>query len=137
MNKISGPLLDRIDIHIEVPSVGFEDLTTLERGESSAAIRSRVERARRLQQERFREVPGVHCNAEMGTKELNRYCVLTNDALNMLRVAMEDLNLSARAYDRILKVARTLADLSESENIGVEHLAEAINYRSLDRQKWL
>lgn len=137
MNKISGPLLDRIDIHIEVPSVGFDDLTTLERGESSAEIRSRVERARGIQQERFREVPGVHCNAEMGTKELNRYCVLTNDALNLLRVAMEDLNLSARAYDRILKVARTLADLDDRDNIEVHHLAEAINYRSLDRQKWL
>ncbi|MDF3130874.1 YifB family Mg chelatase-like AAA ATPase [Kiritimatiellaeota bacterium B1221] len=135
-NRVSGPLLDRIDIQIDVPAVRYEDLTSLEKGETSAEIRERVIRARKIQEERFADNPRIHCNANMGTKELNEVCRLDEQGHQMLRMAMDELHLSARAYDRILKVSRTLADLEESEDIQPNHLAEAIQYRSLDRQGW-
>lgn len=136
MNRVSGPLLDRIDIQIEVVPVPFRDLSTLQPGESSAAIRKRVMAARQIQAERFRDVPGVHCNAQMNSKQLRQYCVLDDACQNMMKGAMETLGLSARAYDRVLKVSRTIADLSNSTNIQSEHLAEALTYRSLDRDTW-
>lgn len=132
--RVSGPLLDRIDIQIDVPAVRYEELTSLQPGESSDAIRSRVLAAREIQQKRFADNPRVHCNAGMGTRELNRYCRLDADCHQMMRMAMDEMNLSARAYDRILKVSRTLADLEGVESIQANHLAEAIQYRSLDRQ---
>jgi magnesium chelatase family protein len=135
-NRVSGPLLDRIDIQIDVPSVRYEDLTSLQPGEPSNAIRARVVRARELQQKRFAETPRVHCNAGMGTRELTKHCRLDAEGHQMLRIAMDSLNLSARAYDRILKVARTIADLAGEETIQSNHLAEAIQYRSLDRGGW-
>ena len=135
-NKVSGPLLDRIDIHIDVPAVHYDELTSLEKGESSSTIRERVLRARQVQELRFRDNPRIHCNADMGTRELNEVCRLDEQGHTMLRMAMDELALSARAYDRILKVARTLADLEGAQDIAVPHLAEAIQYRSLDRQGW-
>ena len=137
LNRISGPLLDRIDIHIDVPSVPFEQLTELETGEDSKTMRARVMAARKVQQDRFAEFPGVHCNANMGTKEQRCFCRLNDEASLMLKSAMSDLNLSARAYDRILKVARTIADLDHSEDIQANHIGEAIQYRRLDREKWV
>lgn len=135
-NRVSGPLLDRIDIQIDVPAVRYDDLTSLEKGESSESIRERVIRARKVQEKRFADNPRIYCNANMGTKELNEVCRLDEQGHQMLRMAMDELNLSARAYDRILKVSRTLADLEGSEDIQPNHLAEAIQYRSLDRQGW-
>lgn len=136
LNRISGPLLDRIDIHVEVPQVKFQEMTSGKPGESSAAIRERVVTARQVQQKRFADKPRLTCNARMGSKELKAYCVLDDTARDMLQLAMSDMNLSARAYDRILKVARTIADLAGSENIQRDHLGEAIQFRSLDRQLW-
>lgn len=135
-NRVSGPLLDRIDIQIDVPAVRYDDLTSLEKGEPSAAIRARVIRARKIQEARFADNERIHCNANMGTRELNEVCRLDEQGHQMLRMAMDELSLSARAYDRILKVSRTLADLEEEETIQPHHLAEAIQYRSLDRQGW-
>ena len=136
-NKISGPLLDRIDIHVEVPTIGFEELSSLEPGEPSSAIRERVVAARTLQQHRFADHPKVHCNADMGSKDLQNYCRLQPEAQDLLKMAITELNFSARAYDRILKVSRTIADLSESSDITTEHVSEAIQYRTLDRQLWI
>ena len=136
-SKISGPLLDRIDIHVEVPAIAYEQLTQLEKGEPSSDIRERVVRARRIQQERYRKQPGTHCNANMRSKTLHQVCRLEPDAAQILRTSMSDLNFSARAYDRILKVARTIADLAGSETILARHVAEAIQYRTLDRQLWV
>jgi magnesium chelatase family protein len=136
LGRISGPLLDRIDLHIEVPQVKFREISDTKNGESSSAIRERVLAARRKQQARFRDKPKITCNARMGTRELKQFCDLTEQTKELLKFAMADLNLSARAYDRILKVARTIADLSDSENIASEHVSEAIQYRSLDRQLW-
>ncbi|MBR1793153.1 MAG: YifB family Mg chelatase-like AAA ATPase [Bacteroidales bacterium] len=136
MNKVSGPLLDRIDIHIEVTPVPFKHLATLKSGESSEVIRERVIAARRIQEERFRGFPGIHCNAQMTSKLFHEYCVLNAECQERMKLAMEKLGLSARAYDRILKVSRTIADLAGSSNITVEHLGEAITYRSLDRDTW-
>lgn len=136
MNKVSGPLLDRIDIQIEVIPVPFRDLATMKPGESSATIRERVIAARKIQEERFREYPGIHCNAQMNTKLFHKYCVLDAESQELMKNAMESLGLSARAYDRILKVARTIADLDHSENINSTHLSEAILFRSLDRDSW-
>ncbi len=135
-SRISGPLLDRIDIHVEVPAISYEQLTKLEKGEPSDGIRERVVRAREIQHERFRKEPGVHCNANMRSKTLHRVCRLGADAEHILRAAMSDLNFSARAYDRILKVARTIADLAAEEDILPHHVSEAIQYRALDRQLW-
>jgi magnesium chelatase family protein len=136
LNKISGPLLDRIDIHVEVVPVPFRDMDSVEKGERSHLIRERVINARQIQQQRFKEDAKVHANAQMSSKQLQIYCQLPTEGRQLLKNAMERLSLSARAYDRILKVARTIADLSASENIQNDHLAEAINYRSLDRENW-
>ncbi len=136
LNKVSGPLLDRIDLHVEVTPVAFSELSAQHQTESSAAIRKRVMQARDIQAERFKEHPGVYCNAIMGSKLLKEVCVLDNACTALLKTAMERLNLSARAYDRILKVSRTIADLSASPTIKPEHVAEAIQYRSLDREGW-
>ncbi|SRX54974.1 YifB family Mg chelatase-like AAA ATPase [Aequorivita sp. CIP111184] len=136
LSKISGPLLDRIDIHIEVTPVPFEKLSDERRGESSIVIRERVTNARKIQSERFLEFEKVHYNAQMGVKQIRQFCKLDEASLQLLKTAMERLNLSARAYDRILKVARTIADLENSEAINGNHISEAIQYRSLDRDGW-
>jgi magnesium chelatase family protein len=137
LSKISGPLLDRIDIHIEVTPVPFEKLSDKKKSESSLEIRKRVIAARDIQTRRFAANDKVHYNAQMNTKQIRKYCELDNPSMNLLKTAMERLNLSARAYDRILKVARTIADLEQSENITSTHISEAIQYRSLDREGWL
>lgn len=137
MSKISGPLLDRIDIHIEVTPVPFEKLSEDRRGESSVEIRKRVIEARKIQTARFETIGNVHYNAQMSTKHIRKFCVLDDASKQLLKTAMERLNLSARAYDRILKVARTIADLEQTGEIGSAHIAEAIQYRSLDREGWL
>lgn len=136
LNKISGPLLDRIDLQIEIVPVPFEKISDAREGESSADIRKRVIAARKIQEQRYANEPGVHCNAQMPPKLINKYASIDKQSLTMLRTAMERLNLSARAYDRILKVARTIADLEASENILSHHIAEAIGYRNLDRENW-
>jgi magnesium chelatase family protein len=136
LGRISGPLLDRIDLHIEVPAVKFREITSERTGETSAEIRARVMAARRRQHERFKSKPKITCNARMGSRELKQYCALDEATLELLKFAMADLSLSARAYDRVLKVARTIADLAESEIIAADHISEAIQYRSLDRQLW-
>lgn len=135
MNKISGPLLDRIDIHIEVPKVEFQQLSDKRKSETSQQIRERVLNARRIQAERFRDTE-INYNAQMGRREIEKYCDLDASSELLIKNAMEKLNLSARAYDRILKVARTIADLANSESIASSHIAEAIQYRSLDRDFW-
>ncbi|HPC61020.1 MAG TPA: YifB family Mg chelatase-like AAA ATPase [Verrucomicrobiota bacterium] len=136
LGRVSGPLLDRIDLHVEVPPVKFREITSERHGETSAQVRERVVAARRRQQERFRDKPRITCNARMGTRELKQYCALDEATLELLKFAMADLNLSARAYDRILKVARTIADLAGSERILSDHVSEAVQLRSLDRQLW-
>lgn len=135
LNKISGPLLDRIDIHIEVTPVPFSELSADRDGEKSAAVRERVIRARKVQEARY-EKSKIHCNAQMSTRQLKEICRIDAAGQALLQKAMERLGLSARAYDRILKVSRTIADLAGSAGIGNEHLAEAIQYRSLDREGW-
>ncbi|MCM4160214.1 YifB family Mg chelatase-like AAA ATPase [Antarcticibacterium flavum] len=137
LSKISGPLLDRIDIHIEVTPVPFEKLSEERKGESSVQIRERVTRARQRQTERFREYENVHYNAQMSVKHIAFFCELDESSRQLLKTAMERLNLSARAYDRILKVSRTIADLEGKEKIEGAHISEAIQYRSLDREGWL
>ena len=137
LGKISGPLLDRIDIHIEVTPVPFEKLADDRKGEASVKIRERVMKAREIQTERFMALPHVHYNAQMSTKQIRTYCKLDEASLQLLKNAMERLNLSARAYDRILKVARTIADLDGAVAISGDHISEAIQYRSLDREGWL
>jgi magnesium chelatase family protein len=136
LNKISGPLLDRIDLHVEVTPVAFSELASKQDFEKSESIRERVIKARERQAERYKENVGVYSNAQMSSKMLKEICVITQAGANLLKVAMERLNLSARAYDRILKVSRTIADLAGSDDIKPEHLAEAIQYRSLDREGW-
>jgi magnesium chelatase family protein len=136
LNKISGPLLDRIDLHVEVTPVPFNELSGSSNTEGSAGIRDRVINARTLQEERYKDQPGVYCNAQISSKMLKTVCIIDTVGANLLKAAMNKLNLSARAYDRILKVSRTIADLANSENIKPEHLAEAIQYRSLDREGW-
>lgn len=136
INKISGPLLDRIDIHIEVVPVPFKELSSIQDAESSENVRKRVVNARKIQDQRYSKTKGVYCNAQISTKQIKSYCQLSESAKILLKTAMEKLSLSARAYDRILKVARTIADLENQENILVEHIAEAIQYRSLDRENW-
>ncbi|GEO10721.1 YifB family Mg chelatase-like AAA ATPase [Segetibacter aerophilus] len=136
LNKISGPLLDRIDLHVEVTPVSFTELSNISKGEASASIRERVIKARDIQAERYKETPGTYANAQMSSKQLREICVINKAGEGLLKKAMERLNLSARAYDRILKVSRTIADLAASPDIKVEHLAEAIQYRSLDREGW-
>ncbi len=136
LNKVSGPLLDRIDLHVEVTPVAFSELSSLRQTESSASIRERVIRAREIQAERYKENTGIYCNAQISSKMLKEICVIDSAGANMLKSAMTKLNLSARAYDRILKVSRTIADLAGTPQIQPEHLAEAIHYRSLDREGW-
>ncbi len=136
LNKVSGPLMDRIDIHIEVTPVPVSQLNREGRAESSEAIRSRVVAARAIQTTRFAAHPGVHCNAQMGSKLTREYCVLTDECRNIMEMAMNRLGLSARAYDRILRVSRTIADLEAAPDITPDHLREAITYRSLDRDSW-
>jgi magnesium chelatase family protein len=136
LGRISGPLLDRIDLHVEVPAVKFREISSERTGETSAEIRERVVAARRRQQARFAGKPRMSCNARMGTKEIRNYCAIDEATLELMKMAMQDKNLSARAYDRILKVARTIADLAGAEKISSDHVGEAIQYRSLDRQLW-
>ena len=137
LSKISGPLLDRIDLHIEVEPVNFDQLSDERRGEPSSAIRARVVRARQTQQRRFADRPGITCNAQMDPRSLDEFCRLDDRSRALLKTAMERLSLSARAYDRILKVSRTIADLAERQDIAPQDVAEAIQYRSLDREGWL
>ncbi|MBE7032550.1 MAG: ATP-binding protein, partial [Ruminococcaceae bacterium] len=133
MSKISGPLLDRIDLHIEVPAVRYDELEAKAPGESSVEIRQRVERARQLQRERYKD-SGVFSNSQLTPELMEKYCRLDSEASSLLRDAFETLGLSARAHNRILKVARTIADLAGEESIGLEHIAEAIQYRALDKK---
>ncbi len=136
LNKISGPLLDRIDIHVEVVPVAFTELTNTRTSETSDKIRERVIQARLIQEKRFEGQEGIYNNAQMSSRQVREICVITTAGQNLLKTAMERLSLSARAYDRILKVSRTIADLAATEDIKIEHLAEAIQYRSLDRENW-
>lgn len=140
LNKVSGPLLDRIDLHVEVTPVGFDEMSSIRKSESSGEIRERVIKAREIQQKRFEELPTgenlIHSNSMMPSQMVKEICIISEPGKNLLKNAMEKLGLSARAYDRILRVSRTIADLAESEDIKVEHLAEAIQYRSLDRDGW-
>lgn len=137
MNKISGPLMDRIDIQVEVASVPFDDIAQAPKGESSAVIRERVINARKIQEERYKHEKGIYCNAQMNNALLQKYAQLDEQSTERLRDAMRRLNLSARAYNRILKVARTIADLDGSERILSSHIGEAIGYRNLDRDSWI
>lgn len=136
LNKISGPLLDRIDLHVEVTPVSFNEISDIREAEPSVKIRERVIKARKIQEDRYETMPGIYCNAQMTSKIMRDVCVIDQVGNNLLKKAMEKLNLSARAYDRIIKVSRTIADLAGSEKIKPEHLAEAIHYRSLDREGW-
>lgn len=129
-------MLDRIDLHVEVTPVPFSELSSTNKGENSASIRERVIKARDIQTERYKDHPGMYANAQMSSKQLREICVINKAGEALLKRAMERLNLSARAYDRILKVSRTVADLAGSADINAEHLAEAIQYRSLDREGW-
>jgi magnesium chelatase family protein len=135
LKRISGPLLDRIDIHIEVPRLDQDELLRREPGETSTAVRARVTAARERQTERFAGTP-FHCNRQMSTKALREFCKLNGDVESLMRQAIEQFGLSARAFDRILKLSRTIADLEGSDDIHVHHAAEAIQYRSLDRKLW-
>lgn len=136
LNKISGPLMDRIDLHVEVLPLSTDELAMTPTGECSAFIRERVVKARKIQELRYHDYPDIHCNAQINSKLLRQYCAIDTEGLTLMKTAMDRLGLSARAYDRILKVARTIADLVGSENIEGEHLSEAINFRSLDRDNW-
>ena len=133
MGKISGPLLDRIDIHIELPSIKYKELSDTKESEPSLAIKSRIEKARSIQRERLK-AEGIFYNAQMNTKLTKKYCALDDEARELLKMAMDKLGLSARAYDKVLKVSRTVSDLSGSPTILAGHIAEAIQYRSLDKQ---
>jgi hypothetical protein len=137
LGRISGPLLDRIDLHVEVPAVKFQEITSAAAGEPSARIRERVVAARERQQGRFAGKSKVTCNARMGSRELRAHCGLDAATMDLLKYAMNDMQLSARAYDRVLKVGRTIADLAGSERISGDHISEAIQYRTLDRQLWM
>lgn len=136
LNKISGPLMDRIDIQCEISAIPFNELSKAQPGEPSARIRERVIAARTIQTERYKDVPGIHCNAQMTEKMIHEYAEPDNESLDLLREAMQRLSLSARAYSRILKVARTIADLAHAEKVSAMHIAEAIGYRQLDRGDW-
>ena len=136
LSRISGPLLDRIDLHAEVPQVKFQEITAKRDGEPSAPIRERVIAARQPQEPRFDGSVRVTCNARMQARDIKQHCPLADGSKNLLRMAMNELNLSARAYDRILKVSRTIADLAGADAINSEHLSETLQYRTLDRQLW-
>ena len=136
LGKISGPLLDRIDLQVEILPVPFEKLADAAPGEPSAAIRERVVKARAIQAARFADEPAIHCNAQMNSRLLQRWCLLSKESAAILQHAMVKFDMSARAYDRILKVARTIADLDNSDEIMPHHMSEAVNYRNLDRSNW-
>jgi magnesium chelatase family protein len=136
LSRISGPLFDRIDIHLEVTPVSFDKLSDARPAEKSSEIQKRVIKARHIQNDRFKKRKNVYCNAQMNSKMIKEFCKLDETCLTLLKNAMEKLDLSARAYDRIIKLSRTIADLESSENIFPSHIAEAINYRSLDRESW-
>jgi magnesium chelatase family protein len=136
LNRISGPLLDRIDIHIEVVPVNYDKLSDTGKTENSAVVRERVVRARAIQAKRFEHIKGVYSNSQMSSSMQRKYCQLDEAGGRLLKIAMDVRGLSARAYDRILKVARTIADLGGSPDINAEHISEAINYRNLDREGW-
>jgi magnesium chelatase family protein len=136
MSKISGPMLDRIDIHIEVPPVKYQELSSERKGEPSEAVRQRVVEARNVQLNRFDQYPSINNNADMGSKEVRQFCRLDSSGEELMKMAMTKLGFSARAYDRILKVGRTIADIEHSDNILPQHISEAIQYRSLDRELW-
>jgi magnesium chelatase family protein len=136
LSKISGPLFDRIDIHVEVIPVPFRELSDARVSENSQSVRKRVIEARKIQEKRFRDLAGIYCNAQISSRMLRKFCKLDDPCITLLKNAMDKLGLSARAYDRILKVARTIADIDGYENIRTEHMAEAIQYRSLDRESW-
>ncbi len=135
LSRVSGPLLDRIDIHLHVPAVAWRDLTSQQQAEPSAVIRARVEAARRRQRERFAEEPGVYANAHMSARALRKFCRVSPPVEALLKTAVTKLGLSARAYHRILKISRTIADLAESDGLEPVHVSEVIQYRSLDRRK--
>lgn len=137
VSKISGPLLDRIDIHIEVPSLSYSELANKEAGEPSEVIRKRANKVRKIQLERYKEKAGLYCNAQLSQKDIREYCEIDQQCHDLLKLAIEKFGLSARAYDRILKVSRTIADLEDSSKIKPEHISEAIQYRTLDRKYWL
>jgi len=137
LSRISGPLLDRIDIHIDVPAIRVSELTRTQEGESSATVRERVIATREMQRQRFHGLANVHCNAHMGSRQIKKYCAMSSEAMQSLENAIEQLGFSARAYDRILKVSRTIADLAGSEIIEMDHVSEAIQYRTLDRKLWV
>ncbi len=136
LSKISGPLLDRIDLHVEVTPVEFNELAAKSNCEKSMSIRERVMQARMVQEQRFKRVDHIHCNAQMSSKAVRELCQISEEGTLLLKRAMEKLGLSARAYDRILKVARTIADMDQCQAIENQHLAEAIHFRSLDRENW-
>ena len=136
LSRISGPLLDRIDIHIEIVPVPFEKLSELQESEKSEIIRQRIINARGIQESRFKDIDGIYCNAQMSSKLLREFGTPDEVGAAILKNAMQRLNLSARAYDRILKVSRTIADMEGSERVLSEHIAEAVNYRNLDREGW-
>ena len=137
MARISGPLMDRIDIHIEVPAVNYKELSGKPTGEPSSVIRERVNRARKIQVERFRGRADIFCNADMEPRDIRAFCAIDERGDDLLRLAITKLGLSARAYDRVLKVSRTIADLEGLADIRPEHVSEAIQYRSLDRGLWM
>ena len=134
-SRISGPLMDRIDIQVDVPSVEYHELSSAKKGESSAIVRERVNKARKIQTERYKDIPGINSNSQLTAGMLQKYCRLDKSADSLLRSAFNALGLSARAHSKILKVARTIADLAGSENITEAHIAEAIQYRNMDRQR--
>jgi len=136
LSRISGPLLDRIDLHVEVTPVAFKELTDSQQGEKSAVIRTRVIEVRKIQQDRFKGLENLHSNAQMSSRLVRQYCKLDEASRQLIKVAMERLGLSARAYDRILRVARTIADMDGATDIQTQHIAEAIHFRSLDRENW-
>ena len=136
LNRISGPLMDRIDLHVEVTPVSFNELSSERKSENSATIRERVIKARERQAKRFTDKEGLYCNAQMEAQMVQEICIISDTGKNLLNRAMQKLHLSARAYNRIIKVSRTIADLAGSEEIKTEHLAEAIQFRSLDREDW-
>ena len=137
VSKISGPLLDRIDIHIEVPALTYDELKERSSGEKSVVIRKRVNMARKRQLKRYKDRKGMYCNAQLSSKDIRRYCEIDTSCDELLRAAISKFGLSARAYDRILKVSRTIADIEDSPNIEPFHISEAIQYRTLDRKYWM